>query len=128
MDEIYSVIGEKWDVYQNRYVAFLAERLHSLYFMFHIKTLNYKIVPYKILSSADAAWNIDSALTEEQIFQNVEEMLSNRQVKKPVYMFLIGLIRTDAVQKSCVLFIRLCISFVRRIVIRRKSCVVIRQT
>ncbi len=82
LDEIYSVIGEKWDVYQNRYVAFLAERLHSLYFMFHIKTLNYKIVPYKILSSADAAWNIDSALTEEQIFQNVEEMLSNRQVKK----------------------------------------------
>lgn len=88
LDEIYSIIGEKWDVYQNRYIAFLAERLHSLYFIFHSDSLEYRIVPYKILASVDAVADIDGVLTEEQIFQNVQEMLYNRQARKAcLYVF-----------------------------------------
>lgn len=93
LEEVYSVIGEKWDVYQNRYIAFLAERLHALYFIFHCDTLNYRIVPCKIFSSDDVAETVCNTVTDEQVFQKVQALLYSRQVRK-AKLYLISVLKS----------------------------------
>lgn len=82
LDEVYRIIGPKWDVYKNRYIAFLAERLHSLYFMVNCDAIKYKLVQVKVFNSIDSSVEHDDELTEEQGLSMLEGLLKNRQVYK----------------------------------------------
>ena len=80
LDEVYEVIGEKWDVYQNRYIAFLAERLHSLYFTVNSNKLKYKLVERLFIHSEDSMKDSQDDATEMQALELVEKLLEARQV------------------------------------------------
>lgn len=82
LDEVYRMIGSKWDAYKNRYIAFLAERLHSLYFLANAERLNYRFAEIKILNTIDVAEEYDNELTENQALCLIEELLKKRQAYK----------------------------------------------
>ncbi len=78
LEEVYSIIGEKWDRYQNRYIAFLAERLHSMYFMYHASELLIVTVPIRTYSSKSVA-DGDEETKPEAVIEQAMNLIQDRQ-------------------------------------------------
>ncbi len=80
LEEVYSIIGEKWDRYQNRYIAFLAERLHSFYFMHYEPDMQIVTVPIReYKSKSKSISDRKEKLTSEALIEQTMELLHDRQ-------------------------------------------------
>lgn len=84
LEEVYSLIGEKWGVYENRYIAMLGERLHSLYFLHHVNELRYRIAPCTIVDSVERAISMENSPTENEVLQKIEDLLFERRLHSAI--------------------------------------------
>lgn len=85
LDEVYEMIGEKQDVYINRYIAFLAERLHSLYFIVNGSKLKYIIVKYTLFEAKDAITDNLDNVAKAEVLEVTEKLVQANQANKAYF-------------------------------------------
>ena len=82
LERFYQLREEKKDIYQRRDVGFIAERLFSIYFIYHKNDLN--IIESQLLqltSKSDPEEEVD-VTNDEIVKQNAFHLLENRQISR----------------------------------------------
>lgn len=89
IDEIFKRCKTKNDVYQNRYIAFLTERLHGLYFLHNKNNIKYTEVKVKLLKSEDKfiSYNDKIDLTSDEFKDLTQQMLDNGKIEAALGFF-----------------------------------------
>lgn len=82
LEEVESICGEKWDVYQNRYPGFLSERLFTLFYFINCEKYNFYEAPV-VMYNAQQQQN----LSEDYIIQHTVDLLNARK-SFPAYSYL----------------------------------------
>ena len=85
LEEVYARLNGRLDVYHNRYVAFIAERLNSLYFLHHSNNCKYAICECTILESMDRSVDEVGKLDEKEVVQKVKDLLKKYQTHKALF-------------------------------------------
>lgn len=83
---IYERVGQKKDPYQNRYIAFLAERLHGLFFLYHEQDLIIVEAPVRIYNSVPDEESLNEE-TLESVSKRLEEYIKEYRVHD-AYVYL----------------------------------------